>query len=230
MESEQVAEIEKLKKENTKTKQILDELMDMMSTLLNERGVPESSSNRAKGVKEDREHEAVMIGYNPVNVAIPPQVNPTYYPTSAFPYTTSSIPMQAFGSATTFIPQPMSNAIPLFNPSNDAINPVVVDEEKKDSSMESSKLFSLLYERLKMIKGFSCHRAMNATEATMVPSLIISPKFKVPEFEKYSGSKCPQEHLLSYVHKMAAYADDDKLMIHFFQDSLTVAASRWYHQ
>jgi len=50
------------------------------------------------------------------------------------------------------------------------------------------------------------------------------------EFEKYKGATCPRSHLTMYYRKMASYAYDDKLIIHFFQDSLAgVALSCYTH-
>ncbi|XP_057453231.1 uncharacterized protein LOC130745105 [Lotus japonicus] len=64
----------------------------------------------------------------------------------------------------------------------------------------------------------------------LVPDIVIPPKFKVPEFDRYKGTTCPKNHLTMYCRKMASYAYDDKLLIHFFQDSLSGAASSWYTQ
>jgi hypothetical protein len=64
----------------------------------------------------------------------------------------------------------------------------------------------------------------------LVPDLVLPPKFKVPEFEKYMGLSCPKNHLIMYNRKMASYANDDKLMIHCFQDSLAGASLSWYMQ
>lgn len=53
-------------------------------------------------------------------------------------------------------------------------------------------------------------------------------KFEVPNFEKYKGNSCPQSQLTMYCRKMATHTDDDKLLIHYFQDSLRGATSKWY--
>ncbi|XP_058741829.1 uncharacterized protein LOC131614229, partial [Vicia villosa] len=68
----------------------------------------------------------------------------------------------------------------------------------------------------------------NAQELCLVPSVQIPAKFKVPDFEKYKGSSCPQSHLVMYARKMSTYADNHQLLIHYFQDSLTGAALKWY--
>ncbi|XP_019435942.1 PREDICTED: uncharacterized protein LOC109342407 [Lupinus angustifolius] len=61
----------------------------------------------------------------------------------------------------------------------------------------------------------------------LVPDVVLPPKFKVPEFEKYNGTTCPKSHLHMYARKMSAYHGDDKLLIHYFQDSLARVAMNW---
>ena len=54
----------------------------------------------------------------------------------------------------------------------------------------------------------------------LVPRVDVPKKFKVPEFDRYNGLTCPQNHIIKYVRKMANYSDKDSLMIHCFQDNL----------
>ena len=61
-----------------------------------------------------------------------------------------------------------------------------------------------------------------------MPDVIIPPKFKVPNFDKYKGTTCPKNHLKMYCRKMGAYTKDEKLLMHFFQESLARAAINWY--
>ncbi|KAK2374332.1 hypothetical protein QL285_075304 [Trifolium repens] len=68
----------------------------------------------------------------------------------------------------------------------------------------------------------------NAHELCLVLNVVIPYKFKVPDFEKYNGSTCPRAHLVMYARKMSTQTDNDKLLIHYFQDSLTGAALKWY--
>ncbi|KAK2398467.1 hypothetical protein QL285_048404 [Trifolium repens] len=68
----------------------------------------------------------------------------------------------------------------------------------------------------------------NTHELCLVPNVVIPHKFKVPDFEKYEGSTCPRAHLVMYARKMSSQTDNDKLLIHYFHDSLTGAALRWY--
>jgi len=62
----------------------------------------------------------------------------------------------------------------------------------------------------------------------LVPNIVIPKKFRVPEFVKYTGTQCPITHLQAYCNKIAEVVDDEKLLIHFFQDSLSGAALTWY--
>ncbi|KAK2427030.1 hypothetical protein QL285_025638 [Trifolium repens] len=68
----------------------------------------------------------------------------------------------------------------------------------------------------------------DAHDLCLVPNVKIPPKFKVPEFEKYKGNSCPQSHLVMYARKMSTQTDNHQLLIHYFQDSLTGAALKWY--
>jgi len=62
----------------------------------------------------------------------------------------------------------------------------------------------------------------------LVSNIVIPPMFKVPEFEKYKGVSYPKNHLTMYCRKMVAHYGDEKLLIHFFQNSLASIALSWY--
>ena len=85
-----------------------------------------------------------------------------------------------------------------------------------------------LEERLKAIEGGEDYAFTNLEELFLVHNIITSPKFKVPDFEKYKGTTYPKNHLKMYCRKMGAYAKDEELLIHFFQESLTGVAATWY--
>ena len=74
------------------------------------------------------------------------------------------------------------------------------------------------------MEGINILESLDATEL----SLVIPHKFKTPTFDKYDGTKCPTTHLTMYCRKMSAYTDNDKLLIYYFQDSLTEVAAQWY--
>ncbi|CAL5182995.1 unnamed protein product [Lathyrus oleraceus] len=102
---------------------------------------------------------------------------------------------------------------------------VVNAEQPQDD--EIAKRCCVLEKRLKAIERQDIVE-LNALGMCLVPDLVIPPKFKVPEFEKYKGDGCPKHHLVMFCKKITSHAHDDKLMIHCFQDSLTGASLSWY--
>jgi len=88
---------------------------------------------------------------------------------------------------------------------------------------EERRKLDLLEERLRAVEGFGDYLFVDMTNLCLVPDVVIPPKFKVPEFDKYKGTTCPKNHL-----KMGAHSRNEKLLIHFFQDSLVGAAVVWY--
>ena len=83
---------------------------------------------------------------------------------------------------------------------------------------------------MKVIEGLNVLKGMGATELTLVLDLVLPPKFKTPKFEKFNGGTCPMGHLTMYYRKMTGYTNNDKLLIHCFQDSLIGTTARWYMQ
>jgi len=49
-----------------------------------------------------------------------------------------------------------------------------------------------------MIEGASACEFGDAAGLCLVSDVVIPPKFKVPEFEKYKGATCPKNHLIMY--------------------------------
>lgn len=62
----------------------------------------------------------------------------------------------------------------------------------------------------------------------LVSNLVTPTKFKTPDFDKYKGQTCQRSHLVMYFRKMTVHTENDKLLIHCFQDSLSGASLRWY--
>ena len=94
--------------------------------------------------------------------------------------------------------------------------------------MEEKEKLDLTEERLRAIDGISDYPFADMTELCLVPDIVIPPKFKVPDFDKYKGTTCPKNHLKMYCRKMGTYSRDEKLLMHFFQKSLVGAAITWY--
>ncbi|XP_050896113.1 uncharacterized protein LOC127102826 [Lathyrus oleraceus] len=94
---------------------------------------------------------------------------------------------------------------------------------------ELERKLKMMDERVRAIEGPNTF-GLEATDMCLVPGIMIPTKFKVPAFEKYQGNTCPKTHIRSYCRKMVAYSGDEKLLIHFFQDSLSGASLEWYMQ
>ena len=87
---------------------------------------------------------------------------------------------------------------------------------------------SLLDKKLKEIEGVNDLESVDPRELCLVSDLVMQPEFKMPKFEKYDGTKCPENHLATYCNKMAGQARNEDLLIHVFYDSLTGTAAQWY--
>ena len=69
---------------------------------------------------------------------------------------------------------------------------------------------------------------INPAEFCIVTDLEIPKDFKTPDFTKYDGTGDPKVHVYVYTSRMGAYLKNDKLMMHYFQESLKDSAIRWY--
>ena len=81
---------------------------------------------------------------------------------------------------------------------------------------------------MKAIKGVKLYNPVEATKICLIPNMIVPKNFHVHEFIKYTETQCPTTHLKSYYHKMTEVVHYKKLLMHLFQDSLSVAALNWY--
>ncbi|XP_073264521.1 uncharacterized protein [Populus alba] len=104
------------------------------------------------------------------------------------------------------------------------------NESQKGKIVKKDELnkFIALEQRMRAFEGIHLYDPIKATEMCLVPNVVIPKKFRVPEFVKYTGTQCPITHLKAYCNKMAEVVHDEKLLIHFFQDSLSNGALTWY--
>ncbi|XP_039068368.1 uncharacterized protein LOC120214569 [Hibiscus syriacus] len=102
--------------------------------------------------------------------------------------------------------------------------------EKEKANEEITHQLKNLEERVKSVEVVESFYGFDARELNLVPDLIIPMKFKVPEFEKYDGTTCPSSHITMFCRRMAGHVQDEKLLIHCFQDSLKGSAAKWYNQ
>ena len=88
----------------------------------------------------------------------------------------------------------------------------------KSSDNISQDKTTVLEARIRVIEGVNLYDPIRAAEMCLVPNVVVPN-----EFIKYSGTKCPMTHLKSYCNKMVEVVHDEKLLMHFFQDSLSGA-------
>ncbi|XP_050909945.1 uncharacterized protein LOC127123809 [Lathyrus oleraceus] len=101
------------------------------------------------------------------------------------------------------------------------------EEEIHDDIKGMKENLQILEKRLRAMDDNKVFGAATR-EICLVSDLMIPVKFKTPDFDKYESHSCPKSHLIMYYRKMVAHVEDDKLMIHCFQDSLKGASSKWY--
>ncbi|KAI5416099.1 hypothetical protein KIW84_041227 [Lathyrus oleraceus] len=160
-----------------------------------------------------------------------PNAMPAGFPWGMPPGFMPDIPAPTFASMPTSslvlaMPPPVVHTIPRVDDtiyhSEPSEGPDV--NEKMDAMNDQ---FLELRKELKTLRGKDLF-GKSAAELCLVPGVKIPVKFKVPDFEKYKGNTCPLAHLVMYARKMSTQTNNDQLLIHYFQDSLSGAALRWY--
>jgi hypothetical protein len=139
--------------------------------------------------------------------------------------------------APTFAQMPASSPVPVPAPpvvhTMPRVDDTIYHSEASEGSDVHEKMdamndqFLELRKELRTLRGKDLF-GKSAAELCLVPDVKIPIKFKVPDFEKYKGNTCPLAHLVMYARKMSTQTDNDQLLIHYFQDSLSGAALRWY--
>jgi len=86
----------------------------------------------------------------------------------------------------------------------------------------------MLNARLRVIKYVGLYDPVQLIEICLVLRVVAPKKFHLPEFIKYTGTQYPATNLKSYYNKMVEVVQDEKLLMHFFQDSLSEVILNWY--
>ena len=110
---------------------------------------------------------------------------------------------------------PQTNAVGA--PQHRPLQPLHFSVERLPSTVEGREKLDLIKERLRAIKGTGDYPFADMAELCLVPDIVIPPKYKVSDFNKYKGITCPKNHLKMYCRKMEAYSRDEKLLMHFFK-------------
>ncbi|XP_050888035.1 uncharacterized protein LOC127093174 [Lathyrus oleraceus] len=127
-----------------------------------------------------------------------------------------------------FVPPPMVHTTP-YNEEN------IYYATPRDVMGVNERLQGFQDQFLEMQREINAIRGKNlfgktTSELCLVHNVQILPKFKVPDFEKYKVNSCPQIHLVMYARKISTQTDNHQLLIHYFQDSLTGAALKWWRE
>ena len=77
-----------------------------------------------------------------------------------------------------------------------------------------------LEETLRLVERNDLIHLVIVAEVCLVPNILVSKEFRVPDFIKYTRLECPYIHLPSYHNKMAEMIHNKKMLIYFFQDNL----------
>ncbi|EOY16998.1 Uncharacterized protein TCM_036116 [Theobroma cacao] len=83
-----------------------------------------------------------------------------------------------------------------------------VNSFESRNKLKMQQKHDLLDELLEAIERMNIYGFLDATNLCLVPYVIILPKFKVPDFEKYDGTKWPKTYITMYcprwlhMHKM----------------------------
>jgi hypothetical protein len=230
-----------LRKEVTTLKEELDKLNAMVASLVAAHNQPLIPPPQATIVSE-----IASIPISAVPVSAPHHIMPEGYPwgmplndIEGFQFPTSGVPTcfvqhaNAFPQhGTTFPTVPVPQSTMAFPTSIVHTAPIYHEEPTENvgayGRMDSLQdQFDKMQLEIKALRGNDLF-GKDARDLCLVPNVKIPPKFKVPDFEKYKGNSCPQSHLVIYARKMSTQTDDHQLLIHYFQDSLTGAALKWY--
>ena len=83
-------------------------------------------------------------------------------------------------------------------PQHRSLQPLHFSVGRLPPAMEEREKFDLIGERLRAIEGIGDYPFADMAELCLVPDIVIPPKFKVPDFDKYKGTTCPKNHLKMY--------------------------------
>ena len=110
------------------------------------------------------------------------------------------------------------------SPENNPFNPVIPDfdeaDEKEKVKEELSRQFEERWkwveEKFRAMESTERYGGIDAKDLSLVPDLVLPYKFKMPEFEKYNGTSCPEAHITMFCRRMTGYVNNDQLLIHYF--------------
>ncbi|XP_040942156.1 uncharacterized protein [Gossypium hirsutum] len=100
---------------------------------------------------------------------------------------------------------------PNYPPAPDLDEVAEKEKARMDSQKQLEERCRWLEEKFKVMESADHHQEIDAKDLSLVPDLVLPPKFKMPEFEKYNGTSCPEAYITMFC-------------------SLAGATSKWYNQ
>ena len=196
------------------------EMMEMLRTLVRDKAQAIGQQSNAAQPEQRREDPVYPPGFTPYAQAQPmPQMGG--FPYDYAPPSTQTHEVGQNSRANMVDPIAVSD---LDDPKEqEKIRKELLEQSE---SNEAERKLELIEKHLRIVEGSDAYSLVDASKMSLVPDLILPPKFKVPTFDKYDDTKCPSTHLYMYCRKMTRYTSNDKLLIHCFQDSLSESATR----
>ncbi|XP_016673291.1 uncharacterized protein [Gossypium hirsutum] len=110
------------------------------------------------------------------------------------------------------------------SPGENPTNPIVPDfdevvekeKTKEELPKQLEKICKWLEEKFRAMESIENYQGIDAKDLSLVPDLVLPHKFKMPEFEKYNGTSCPEAHITMFCRRMTGYVNNDQLLIHCF--------------
>ncbi|XP_016747525.2 uncharacterized protein [Gossypium hirsutum] len=169
-------------------------------------------------VGNDNEDSVYPPGFTPTNTQPQLEVYPQGVPVTIRPqqYQASASALMNFptGSGSNLRDNPTNPIVPV-------LDNVAEMKKKVDLPKQLEYRCKWLEEKFKAMETADYHCGVDAKDWSLVPDLILPPKFKTPEFEKYNETSCPKTHITMFCQTMTGYVNNDQLLIHYFLDSLS---------
>ena len=208
MAEESDARIERLEKAHQNHQRQMAEMIELLRTLVREKGQASSLSTQNETAQHDQRKEEPVypVGFTP--------------PYASNVHMAQGPPMQQAGSFQYGYAPPLVRVNETRqNSGRNADNPIeipnlddptVIEKIRKESmeqseSNEAQRKLELIEERLKVVEGYDVYGLVDTYKMSLVSDLVLPPKFKVPTFDKYDGTKCPSAHLYMYYRKMTGH-------------------------
>ncbi|PKI71084.1 hypothetical protein CRG98_008549, partial [Punica granatum] len=97
-----------------------------------------------------------------------------------------------------------------------------------ETETEQERRMKKMEETIRALQASDPRHSTSYLDSTLFPGMQLPAKVKVPDFQKYDGTKDPRHHLRHYNGKMLQYWDYEQFVIATFQESLSGPALNWF--